>query len=84
MNAKTRIKQLEKTRDAGGKMQYLCVSHPTDTEYTAKPFIGAGKPLTFKTLDAMTKHFDAHTELELIHLAVVYASEAVKDGGESR
>lgn len=82
MNAKRRLAQLEKTRGAGDRTQYLCVSHSTDTEYKAKPFLGAGKPLTFTTLDAMTKYFDKHTELELIHIAVVYASEAVKDGSE--
>lgn len=82
MSAKTRIKRLEKTRGAGEKIKYLCVSHPEDTEYKAKPFMGAGDSLTFKTHDAMTKYFDTHTELELIHIQVQRASEAVKDGNE--
>ncbi|NOH04679.1 MAG: hypothetical protein HND47_23265 [Chloroflexi bacterium] len=78
MNARTRIKQLEKRRGKGDKMQYLCVSHPEDTEYTAKPFMGAGESLTFKTLDAMTAFFDERPEFELLHIAIEYAS----GGGE--
>lgn len=83
-NNKNRLAKLEQANGKGEKTQYLCTSYAKDTGYKAKPFMGAGKPLTFETLDAMTKYFDKHTELELIHIAVVYASEAVKDGSESR
>lgn len=77
MNTKQRIKQLEKVRGEAEKIQYLCITNPEDTEYKARPMQeGKGEAFTFKTIEAMTAFFDKHTELELLHVQIVYASEA--------
>lgn len=72
---KNRLAKLEK--QSGAKIKYICVSYAKDTEYKAKPFSGgAGETFTFKSVEAMTKYFDKRKDLELLHIRVVYASEA--------
>lgn len=76
MNAKQRIKRIENNRGTGEKIKYLCTSQADCKEYEAKPFIGAmGKTFTFKTENALHEFFDKHTEFELLHVKVIYASE---------
>lgn len=80
MTTKTRIRQLEKMRGTREKIKYLCTSKPNDTEYKASPFVGVdGEMFTFKTQEAMKAYFDLHTEFELLHVQIVYASDAIKD-----
>ncbi|MBV6513604.1 MAG: hypothetical protein FMNOHCHN_03139 [Ignavibacteriaceae bacterium] len=74
---KNRLAKLEKQSGTGEKIKYICTSYPDDTEYIAKPFIGeVGETFTFKTAEAMTAYFDKHKEFELLHIRVMYASEA--------
>lgn len=74
---KNRLAKLEQAQGTGEKIKYICTSYAKDKEYIAKPFGGgAGETFTFKTEEAMTAFFDKRKELELLHIRVVYASEA--------
>ncbi len=75
-NSKARIARLEQVQGVGEKIKYYCVSYPEAKEYKADPMGGhAGKKFTFETQEAMTVFFDKHTEFELLHVQIFYASQ---------
>lgn len=80
MNAKQRIKKLENVRGTDEKKKYICVTRPEDTEYIAKPpMLCEGETFTFKTQEAMNEFFEKRTDIEFLHIQIVYASQAGND-----
>jgi hypothetical protein len=83
MNTQTRIKQLEPTRGAGKiKKDYVCFLHPDCTEFEARPQAGWGNGETFKfkSREELYEFERTRTDINLLIVEYVYASEAINNG----